>query len=121
MGEADRQLAGVAYILTWITGLVILALAQRDQRYARWHAIQAIGLGAVAFAGSLVLTLLLGALGYGWSWGGPGIGLIWWGGGLFDSLWSLMVLILVVVMAVQAFKGETIRLPLISRYADAIA
>ncbi|HLE47075.1 MAG TPA: hypothetical protein VI818_02165, partial [Candidatus Thermoplasmatota archaeon] len=44
--SADQKtMAAVAYILTWITGLIVLKTAKKEEKFKRWHAIQAIGLG----------------------------------------------------------------------------
>ena len=108
----ERGLAAVSYILTWLTGLIIFLVARKGQKYARWHAIQAIGLGIVAFVLSLLLNVL--TLAMGWNMGlGFGFGMGMWS----SPLW-LLVLVLVIVLAVQAYQGKSIRLPIIADFAD---
>ncbi len=105
--DNERVLAAVAYILTWITGLIIFLVADKGAKDARWHAIQAIGLGiALVVLGAIlqVLGLLLGLLASGLS------ALVW-----------LAAIILIIILAVKAYKGERIRLPVIAGFADKYA
>lgn len=96
--DSERGLAAVAYILTWITGLIIYFVAKPEQHYAKWHAIQAIGLGIVATLGAIVFSILpipfLGAI------------------------WGLLVIVAIIVFAVKAYQGERMRLPMIADMAD---
>ena len=94
----SRTLAAVAYILTWLTGLIIFFVAQKDDKYARWHAIQAIGLGVAATLGWIVFSIL----------GIPFIG----------TLWSLLVLVGIIIFAIKAYQGDKIRLPIVADMAD---
>lgn len=108
--QSERTLAAVAYLLTWVTGLIILLLAKKEDRYTRWNAIQAIGLGIVATVVSIVLNLV----GLG---GGFGFGMMM-GGGILGSIWGLLILIAVIVCAVKAYQGEPFRIPLVVDFAD---
>lgn len=100
-GESNsRVLAAVAYVLTWITGLIIFFVAKND-KYARWHAVQAIGLGIFAFVVSLILRILpLGIL---------------------SNVWWILVIVAVIILAVKAYQGEKFRLPLLADWADKYA
>lgn len=123
--QAERTLAAVAYVLTWVTGVIILLTAKKDDRYTRWHAIQAIGLGIVAFVVSWILNIVWSlfafATGFGSGFGGygmmPGFGMMM-GAGMFGGLWWLLVLVLIIVCAVKAYQGESLRLPVIADIAD---
>ena len=96
--EGDRTLAAVAYILTWVTGLIIFFIAKKEDKYARWHAIQAIGFGIAATVVSIVVSLLRI----------PFLGMIVW----------LLVIVGIIVLAMKAYQGEKIRLPVIADMAD---
>jgi uncharacterized membrane protein len=97
----SKTLAAVAYILTWVTGLIILFTAPKDDRYARWHAIQAIGLGVAVTVLWIIYTIVLrGML-------GP---LVW--------IFQLLVIVVVIVLAVKAYQGDGIRLPVVGDMAD---
>lgn len=96
--QNSRTLAAVAYVLTFITGIIIFLVAKED-KYARWHAIQAIGLGVFA----LVVGIVLGFL--------PFLGML-------SLLWNLAVLVAVIFLAVKAYQGEKVRLPVVADMAD---
>lgn len=119
--QDERTLAAVAYVLTWLTGLIILVLAKKEQRFARWHAIQAIGLGLVAVVAVMVLNVLSMVL----MMGGMALPFFHTGAmasfmGLGMLVW-LAALVLVVVLAIQAYQGRTLRLPLLATLADRYA
>lgn len=96
--DSERTLAAVAYLLTWITGLVIFFVAKPEQRYAKWHAVQAIGYGVVTTLVAILLSVLRV----------PFLGTIWW----------LLTLAGIVVLALRAYQGQTMRMPVLSTYAD---
>ena len=94
----ERTLAAVAYVLLWVTGLIILLLAKKEDKYARWHAIQAIGFGIAATLASIIAGLLPVPF--------------------LDTIVSLLILVGIVVLAVKAYQGEKPRLPVIAEMAD---
>lgn len=105
-------MAAVAYILTWITGLIIFLVAEKDDKYTRYHALQAIGFGVAA----ALIFIVLGILVYV-SAAAEAVALV----GLFGALqWILWILVIVaiVVMAVKAYQGKKFRLPLIANMAE---
>lgn len=133
IGDADRDadakpgrsgqghgLAAVAYLLTWLTGLIVFLVADKEDSYTRWHALQAIGLGIVVtivwwIVGYLAFLSAAGAA----MGGGPGTILgVGTGFGLLSGLWTLLVLIAVIVLAVKAYQGEKVRLPFLADIAD---
>ena len=99
----SRTLAAVSYVLTWLTGLIIFFVAPKEDKYARWHAIQAIGLGVALVVVAIVVNIL--------SFIVPFLGF------LMMLVW-LGVIVLVIIMAVKAYKGEKVRLPVIADMAD---
>lgn len=108
----DTTLAAVAYILTWLTGLIIFLVADDDDTYSRWHALQAIFFGIVVTVIGWILSAVGFAAGFG---GGPGAML---GFGLLGGIWGLIVLILIIVLAVKAYQGESVRIPVLAGLAD---
>ncbi|HLE48010.1 MAG TPA: DUF4870 domain-containing protein, partial [Candidatus Thermoplasmatota archaeon] len=108
---SETTMACVAYILTWVTGLIVLLTAQKTEKFKRWHAIQAIGLGIAFTVLSLLLQLVLAPL-------------VFTSGSmvLLGSMLSLAVfvgtLILVILCAVKAYQGGFLRLPVIADIAD---
>jgi uncharacterized membrane protein len=112
--EDEKTLSAVSYILTWLTGLIIFFVAKKDQRYARWNAIQAIGLGVAGFALAIIFNVLWVAFAFG---GATGFAI----GSIFAMLsWPVWIalIVLVIVCAVKAYQGSPIRLPLIAPIAD---
>ncbi len=126
--DSDRRLGALSYVLTWVTGVLVLLFAGRERSYARWNAIQAIGVGvlgvlAVSVA-SLVHLLALYVLAGGqmpesvgasqavlpvpfvFSWGWvPQIG-------------NLVVLIVGLYLALRAARGRPARIPVLADLAD---
>lgn len=94
----NRTYAAVAYVLTWLTGLIIFFMADKSDKYARWHAIQAIGLGIALVVVGIVLQFLPIPF--------------------LDTLFWIAAIVLIVILAVKAHKGESIRLPVIADVAD---
>ena len=110
--DDEKALAAVAYILTWVTGLIIFLVAKKDQHYVRWNALQAIGLGIVATLAGIVLGILGSIL----ALGGGGGGFLFTG--ILGQLLWLAVLVLVILLAVKAYQGSPVRLPAIAGFAD---
>jgi uncharacterized membrane protein len=109
--ESERALAAVAYILTWITGLIVLLTAKKDEKFKRWHAIQAIGLGIAV----VVVYILINALLLPVAFASAETASI---AGLIALLVNLLILVAIIVMAVTAYQGKKVRLPILAGFAD---
>lgn len=96
-GGGDTTLAAVAYILSVITGIIVYIVADDDDTYARFHGLQAIGYGIVMWVIGAILGFILAPLAWGWT-------ILYWIG--------------VIILAVKAYQGESIRLPVIADIAD---
>lgn len=120
--ESERGLAALSYVLTLVTGILVLVLAKPEQTYARWHALQAIGLGVVILVLQAILGIVGGVLALGGLLaGGPEFGFpfLWgFGGALLSNLLGAAILVLVLVLAVKTYGGETVRLPYLAELAD---
>ena len=98
-GLKPNVAALLAYVLGWITGLIII-LIEKQNKFVRFHAMQSI----VTFGGLTVLLLVLGFI--------PVIG------------WAAMPvvyvveLILWVVLMIKAYQGETFKLPIAGDIAE---
>jgi uncharacterized membrane protein len=113
-GMNENTMALIAYVLTWITGLIVLLTSPKTAKYQRWHAIQAIGLGIVWSVVGIVGNVLgVGFFAFGMGGAGPGMVI-----GLVFGLLSLGFLVLWIVMMVTSYQGKKIRLPIIAGIAD---
>ncbi len=110
--ESERGLACLAYLFLWLTGLIILLTAKKEEKYKRWHAIQAIALGIVVVVVYIAVNIIVGIAFATASAGGFGVGFA------ISSIVNLAVLILVIFMMVQTYQGKTIRLPGLAGFAD---
>jgi uncharacterized membrane protein len=109
-GGQETTQAWVAYILTWITGLIILLMADKNDKFTRFHAIQAIGFGIVWFVVYIVLSMFTTIMGFSGPGAFAGFGF------LYMALWVLGI-IGIVLLAVKAHKGEMYELPIIGKFA----
>ena len=117
-GLDENVAALLAYIMTWVSGLVFF-LIERDSRLVRFHAMQAILLGAVAavlaiglWIISLITVVILGQI-----------------SGVLSTLVSLvlgllsLVLFAAIVIAwimclIKAYQGQFYKLPILGPYAE---
>lgn len=108
--ESERGLACLAYLFLWLTGLIILLTAKKEEKYKRWHAIQAIALGIVVVIIYVVLNILVGMMFTTAGGFAAGFGIM--------GIVNLLILVLVIIMMVQTYQGKTIRLPGLAPFAD---
>jgi uncharacterized membrane protein len=103
--SADRAVAALAY-LTFVAGAVILFLpAFRNQRFVRFHAWQSVLLWGVFFiltVAALLLSNVAAAMVFL----------------LFETLASLAMLFLWIVLTFKAWQGERFELPLFGALAE---
>jgi uncharacterized membrane protein len=110
--ESERGLACLAYLFLWLTGLIILLTAKKEEKYKRWHAIQAIALGIVVVIVYIVVNILVNILFSASGTGafGPSMAI--------TGIVNLAVLILIIFLMVKTYQGTTIRLPGLAGFAD---
>jgi len=84
--------AAIAYIFTWISGLIIYLFTKKSDKFTRFHAAQAIMLG-------IAIALL------GW------IPLIGWAAAVLLYLLGLYV-------AFRAYNGEKSEIPILGNFAN---
>lgn len=113
--EDEKAVAAVAYILTWLTGLIILLIAKQDQQYARWNAIQAIGLGIAAFVFALAGAVVASA--FAFTAGAAAMAMV----SVINLIVWLTIVAVAIVLAVMAYQGKPVRLPVIAGFADKYA
>ena len=108
-GLAPNVASFLCYLLTWVTGLIFL-LIEKENKVVRFHAIQAIGLGA-AWGVLWIVAIPLGSISF--------VGaLIMFAAYLFLGVGMVILWILLMV---RAYQGQMTRLPIIgdiaARYA----
>lgn len=81
----------VAYVLTWITGIIVLVMAKPSEKRLRFNALQSVFLGIVIFV----------------LWFIPVIG----------GVISFVLWIIGIIAGVRAYNGEDVVLPVIGDYA----
>ena len=117
-GLDENVAALLAYIATWVSGLVFF-LIEKDSRFVRFHAMQAILLGASATIIGILLWIL-------WFFGliiGAAIsdvlaGLVSVVLGLLLFVFSICVLIAVVMCLIKAYQMQYFKLPIIGNFAE---
>jgi len=97
----------LAYLFSWLGGLIIL-LIEKENRFVKWNALQALILGIVEVACIFVISFILGLIPYiGWFF------FSWLGWVLAGVAW-----IFAIVAIVMGFQGKTFRIPGISSLTD---
>ena len=103
----DANVAGLlCYVLTWVTGLIFF-LIEKESRFVRFHAMQAMLLGAVL----TVFWIIVGTIFFS-SFAGLA---------LFGPVWliiRLAFLALIVLCCVKAYQGQMFKLPVIGDMAE---
>lgn len=116
MGMAPNVAAGVSYILTWITGLIFF-LSEKQNKFVRFHAMQAICLGILSAVLWVVYSfLIMGALATATAAPNAAAGGIGIFGVIFMLIW-LAFFVLWIVCLVQAFTGKWFKIPIIGDLA----
>ncbi len=114
-----KTAAGVSYILTWLTGLIIFVM-EKQNRFVRFHALQAILLGVTATVVSIafyivifILLIIAAAANSNFL------------AGLFGLLLLLGFLVIGVggfigwlLGLINAFQGKYFKLPVLGNWAD---
>jgi uncharacterized membrane protein len=109
MAKQDTGMAAIAYLLLWLTGLIVFLIAKKEDKYTRFHALQSIFLGIflmiLGFLFSAIFSPLFFLRGGYFMWGWSNI--VW-----------VFTVIVVIVMAVNAYNGKKISLPFIGKLAE---
>jgi uncharacterized membrane protein len=115
----DENLAALlSYIMTWVSGLVFF-LIEKDSRLVRFHAMQAILLGATAIVGAVILwvawvvvTLVLSQIA---DILGTLSGLLI---GLLIGVFYLAVVVAWVLCLIKSYQGQFYKLPVLGNFAE---
>ena len=97
----------LAYLFSFIGGLIIW-LIEKENKFVKWNALQAMILGIVELGSVILFSAILGWIPYiGWfffSW----LGWLIWG----------VAWVLGIVAIIMAFQGKTFRIPGIANLTD---
>jgi len=97
----------LAYLFSWLGGLIIWIM-EKENKFVKWNALQALILGIVQMIAIIVVSVILGMIPYiGWfffSWLGYVIAGVCW--------------VLAIVAIVMGFSGKTFRIPGIAALTD---
>ena len=113
VGNLDANVAALlAYIATWLSGLIFY-LMEKDNRFVRFHAMQAILLGGSAIVILIVFSVLWSVTAY----------ISWILGSLFGLVGLLIWLVVLaawVMCMVKAYQGQQFKLPILGNIAEGI-
>lgn len=115
----DENIAALlAYVATWISGLIFF-LIEKDSRFVRFHAMQAILLGATATIIGVVLWFLsLFGIVISASVSEALGGLVVLVVGLLIFVLSIGVVIAIVMCLIKAYQKQYFKLPVIGNFAE---
>jgi uncharacterized membrane protein len=102
-------LASAAYVLTLVSGLVVLAMADKQDKFTRFHAIQAIGLGALLIVAALAMLAFHFLL--------TAAGLVTLSA-IAQVTFVMVAIVAIVLLAVKAYNGDRYRIPVIGSIAE---
>jgi uncharacterized membrane protein len=110
IGLSSRTAATLAYVAWWVTGLMFWML-EREDRFVRFHAAQAVtAFGAIAVVILVFLTLAAASLSF---FPSAFVGLLVAAGGTWVG-----GLVLWLVAMWKTAGGDLFRIPLAARWAD---
>lgn len=96
-GMEPNVAAGVSLIAGWITGLIFF-LIEKDSKFVKFYALQAIGLSVIMVAGGICNVIpILGQIVFG--------------------VVGLLVFILWIICLIKAFTGKIFKIPVIGNFA----
>jgi uncharacterized membrane protein len=97
----------IAYLFSWVGGLIIWLL-EKENKFVKWNALQALILGIIEVGSYIVFSVILRWIPFiGWyffSW----LGWLIWG-----AAWVLGI-----IAIVMSFQGKTFRIPGIASLTD---
>jgi uncharacterized membrane protein len=97
----------LSYLFSWIGGLIFY-LMEKENKFVKWNALQALILGIIEIICIIVVSVILGMIPYiGWFF------FSWLGYVLAGLCW-----ILAIICIIMGFQGKSFRIPGISKLAD---
>jgi uncharacterized membrane protein len=109
MSMDPNTAAGLSYLVGWVTGLIFF-LIEKQNRFVRFHAMQAILLSASTIIAYIVLSIISGILSF--------ISILGCIFGLFIVVLWLGYAVIWIICMVNAFQGKYFKLPVIGDMAE---
>ena len=97
----------LSYLFSWLGGLIFFVM-EKENKFVKWNALQALILGIIEVACIVVISLILGWIPYiGWFF------FLWLGYVLAGVCWIFGIIALI-----NGLSGKTFRIPLVCKLAD---
>lgn len=97
----------LSYLFSWLGGLIFF-LMEKENKFVKWNALQALILGIIEVACIVVVSIMLGLIPYiGWFF------FSWLGYVLAGVCW-----ILAIIAIIKGFSGTSFRIPGVCKLAD---
>ena len=97
----------LSYLFSWLGGLIFF-LMEKENKFVKWNALQALILGIIEVACIIVVSIILGLIPYiGWFF------FSWLGYVLAGVAW-----IFAIIAIIKGFSGKSYRIPLVSKLTD---
>lgn len=97
----------LSYLFSWLGGLIFF-LMEKENKFVKWNALQALILGIIEVACIVVVSIMLGLIPYiGWFF------FSWLGYVLAGVCW-----IFAVIAIIMGFSGKSFRIPGVCKLAD---
>ena len=105
MGLDQRVAVLLSYLLGWVGGLIFF-FAEKENRFVRFSAMQSLIINAIWIAVFFLLTMFSKI---------PLLGVVFW---VINILISVGIVAVVVLLAIQGFKGTKMKIPLLGNLAE---
>lgn len=97
----------LSYLFSWLGGLIFF-LMEKENKFVKWNALQALILGIIEVVCIVVVSVILGLIPYiGWFF------FSWLGYLLAGVCW-----ILAIIAIIMGFQGKSFRIPGVSKLTD---
>jgi uncharacterized membrane protein len=96
----------IAYLFSWLGGLIILLTAAANNKKLKFHALQSIFLGIAIVIASIVLNIIINIVPFLW---------------FLSSIFSLCAVAACICLGFFAYQGRTWELPVIADIARPMA
>ena len=108
--DASKILAALSYPI-WLVALIVILIAKPKDKYAKYHAYQALFWGIAMLIVYIILSIFFGILIF--------IPYLAWIASLLITLLAIAILVLDIVFAVQAYQGKTFKILVICNFIPA--